>query len=569
MSTAASSGRSTVLPAPQIQADPSDLPLPSLSDLRKIAGNQIAGKLPLNTTTLLWGLPPQCEQRSAEKLVALLSKPTVNAAHRRQVEAALSAWLNRPEIDAVAAWEELVLLYSLPRTALLLDDALLLQLWERCNDFANVAWKDTWDDDPVRFQLLAVEVPLLMASYSATHGERLVMQAYAAWQELISNWLDEQGLPQGRYLPAMRPVLASWTRLLKRNPAALKAERRVGFVGLLRQTIRLTHGDGRPAFSDQIDRPFLICLQAGVELCRDREATALLAAALTVGQSRRATPVSCSPSAYSEAKQLAILRSQLSPQSPRVTVAFDEPACQLELSAAQTLLSGEWTAELTVDGECFKPNGSWEEVCRYEDEDVEYLELETQLGPQWILQRHIVLAREEGFVLLADAVTGDRAATMSYTSTIPLAAGAKFEAERETNEAWLATGSRRYLALPLALPEWRSDRPVGLLAASDDRLTLTTLQQGRNLFQPLLIPLAGMSKKADYTWRQLTVAEELAILPRDAAAAFRVQLGDRQWVVYRALTRGNRTFLGKNLTSEFFVGVFHRTGHMDAIMEVE
>jgi hypothetical protein len=529
------------------------------------------GKSSLIAASLLWGLPQQHDRPAAERLVAALSKATISAARRRQIEAIASGWLNHAEIDAAAAWEGVALLHALPIIAPLLDDARLQQLWERWQELSALAGKDAWDDDPVRFQLLAVETPLWLAGLENSQGKQFHTAALSAWGDLATSWLDEQGLPEARYLAAMRPVLAGWTRCAERAPALLTAERRVAFVGLLRQAIRLTDNNGREALSRQADLSFLNCLSAAVALAKDREAAALHATLLsTKKSSSKPASGTCSPSVYSESRQLAILRSRLTSDSPRLTVAFDAPACRLELGAERPLLSGNWSAELIVDSERLVPRSAWEEVCRHEDDDVEYLELETSLGDGWILQRHILLARDENFALLADAVLGEREATISYTNSLPLADGVELKPEKETHEAWLSAGSKQYLALPLALPEWRSDRPLGTLSQADGRLTLTTSpRRGRNLFQPLLISMGGSRRNCEYTWRRLTVAENLAIQPPDAAAAYRVQLGDRQWVVYRALSRGNRTFLGRNLTSELFVGVFHRNGEMDAIMEVE
>ena len=144
----------------------------------------------------------------------------------------------------------------------------------------------------------------------------------------------------------------------------------------------------------------------------------------------------------------------------------------------------------------------------YEDEDVDYLELETVLSPQWRLERHILLARQEGFVLLADAILGEKDATISYASRLPLGDGVHFRSEAETHEGWLTSGKQRRLALPLALPEWRADRPVGKLCATGEQLTLTTnASRRRNLFQPLFIPLVSARRKLEYTWRPLTVEE--------------------------------------------------------------
>ena len=574
MSTAASPRRTPVarLPratTPAIDTDAtSDATTPWLTTLRAGGGGQLPS---VQAESLLWGLPPQLEHGWAQKLVALLAKGTVSAARGRQVESALATWLTQREANAATAWEAVVWLHYLPQLSALLNDAILEQFGQRCGELSSLATKDAWEEDPVRFQLLAIELPLLMSRLSGKSSESRATQAQTEWDGLAASWLDEQGVPRGKYLSAMRPVLASWTRCCRQGLALLPAERRVKYIGLLRQTMLLLRSDGGEPFTANADRSFVDGLRVAVELSGDPEA-ALLHSALLPGArlSRRGSLVGCSPSLVAEANGVAILRSQLSRESPQITVAFDEPQCRLELVANVPLLSGEWRAELSVDGEQFTPSKAWEIVCWHEDEDVVYLELETPLGPDWNLQRHILLAREEGFALLADAVIGEREASISYTSSLPLFPGVSLQAERETHEAWLVSSTKRWLTLPLSLPEWRSDRPVGSLAAADGKLTLTTnARRGRSLFQPLLIPLSSFRGKVDYTWRQLTVGEQLQIQPTDTAAAFRIQVGDRQWVVYRALSRGSRTFLGRNLTSEFFVGTFHRTGQMDAIMEVE
>lgn len=567
MSTAATPRRASAPAVPPSQ--PAISRSAAAGELRRLLARRKVD--PNAATSLLGGLPPHSNHAAAERLVTALNKGTISAAQRRQIEAVVTAWLDRGEIDAEAAWEGVALLRALPVIAPLVGDDTLQHLWERWRELSAVAGKDTWDDDPLRFALLAIETPLALAEIDDAQSERLRTAAIAAWNDLVAGWLDEQGLPEARYLAAMRPVLASWTRCAAREPGLLTEQRRVGFVGLLRQTIRLAENNGREAFSYHANASFRHCLTTAAQLVKDREASGLLAAFSTGATPRRnAVADSLSPSVYSQSRQMAILRSRLAADSPRLTVLFDRPAPQLELSADQPLFSGHWSAELMVDGQQLAPKGTWEETCRHEDEDVEYLELETALGDAWTLQRHILLARQEGFALLADAVLGAHEANLSYTTSLPLFPGVQLQPERETHEAWLVSEAKRYLALPLALPEWRSDRPLGELASKNQQLTLTTSQRrGRNLFHPLLIPLSGARRSGEYTWRQLTVGQNLEIQSPDAAAAYRVQLGDRQWVVYRALTRGNRTFLGKNLISELFVGVFHRTGEMDAIMEVE
>ena len=72
------------------------------------------------------------------------------------------------------------------------------------------------------------------------------------------------------------------------------------------------------------------------------------------------------------------------------------------------------------------------------------------------------------------------------------------------------------------------------------------------------------------TWRRLTVAESLRPVPADAAVGFRVAIGDRQWLIYRALaTRANRTLLGHNLATESLIARFGKDGEVASIVEIE
>jgi hypothetical protein len=72
------------------------------------------------------------------------------------------------------------------------------------------------------------------------------------------------------------------------------------------------------------------------------------------------------------------------------------------------------------------------------------------------------------------------------------------------------------------------------------------------------------------TWRQLTVGESLNVVSRDVAAGYRVQIGKSQWLIYRSLgTRGNRTVLGQNFSSEFVVARFRPDGTAEKLLEIE
>ena len=127
------------------------------------------------------------------------------------------------------------------------------------------------------------------------------------------------------------------------------------------------------------------------------------------------------------------------------------------------------------------------------------------------------------------------------------------------------------MVLPLALPEWRVGTRCGSLTDKAGLLTYdVTAEEAAGLYAPLLMVLSGKTVTKDYTWRQLTVAEELNIQPKDVAAGYRIQIGEKNWLLYRSMTEfGNRTLLGQNYSSEFAFGEFLDDGTVYEYVEIE
>ncbi|HEX5106693.1 MAG TPA: hypothetical protein VFV87_22890, partial [Pirellulaceae bacterium] len=124
--------------------------------------------------------------------------------------------------------------------------------------------------------------------------------------------------------------------------------------------------------------------------------------------------------------------------------------------------------------------------------------------------------------------------------------------------------------LPLALPEWQAEFCHGEMTLSGHAATLQQAALGNNLYAPLWIDLNLRRVRCERTWRRLTVAENLQIVPRDVAVGYRVQFGREQWLVYRSLARwGNRTLLGQNYATEFVCTRFLRTGKTHDILAIE
>jgi hypothetical protein len=291
---------------------------------------------------------------------------------------------------------------------------------------------------------------------------------------------------------------------------------------------------------------------------------------------------------HSEEHSLAILRRAKN-RDDELVVRFAGQSCVIELTASgRAAAIGDWLLEVSRHGRPLKPVSDWESICWHSDAEVDYLELQIELDEEVIMQRHLIFAREDRFLLLADAVLSTRLGGLEYRGTLPLAEGAAFRAAVETREGLLVGGARSTgfsrkavppkggttsaiaKVLPIALPEWREEVPGGELEATDRGLELCQSTERQRLFAPLLLDLDRARFRRRLTWRTLTVAESLATVPADGAVGYRVAIGKQQWIIYRSLgAKGNRTLLGHNLSTETLVARFATNGEVTSIIEIE
>ena len=111
---------------------------------------------------------------------------------------------------------------------------------------------------------------------------------------------------------------------------------------------------------------------------------------------------------------------------------------------------------------------------------------------------------------------------------------------------------------------------AGSFGVHDGALALRQETQGGRLYAPLWLDCTPARIGRPLTWRQLTVADTRRNLPRHQAAAFRVQSGPDQWLLYRALdTPRNRTVLGCNLSCEFLLGRIGTDGVVARTLEIQ
>jgi hypothetical protein len=277
------------------------------------------------------------------------------------------------------------------------------------------------------------------------------------------------------------------------------------------------------------------------------------------------------PASHGEWAGVSVLRSGWSAADPRLVAIYHDESVRVEIGCGKEVFwSGQWGLEVLQDGQPLQPTGPWEEVCWESAGGVDYLELEIDLGRGVRVQRHLALAGKDHFLFLADAILGSRPARFEYRGWLRLAPGMSLAPAESSREGFVEGRGRKALVLPLALPEWRIDTRPGSLAAVEDRMELSQSVTGSALFAPLFVDLDRRRIARPYTWRQLTVGENLAIQPPDVAVGYRVMVGRQQWLIYRSLaSAANRSLLGHNLVSGMLLARFDRKGEVESLLEIE
>jgi hypothetical protein len=537
---------------------------------------------------------------------------------------AMVDWLDADSSDArpggavAYAFEAIAWSRALRPATQLISESLWWRLFERLVELAQDGSSPA-SDDPLLGQLLSAELAISLAYElpELAAAADLAARGRAAAERGLKEHSLGDGLPQARHLPTARALLACWTRIWtmldklavpddsaddvsqstveddsKATPAKSRRKRLANrarpphrFEEFLISTFRLSRTDGSQMLSADRAGAWNPALFAAAGRLVKRRAI-VAAERLSRPRDRRsdkklAAPKAIWPAASAEAAGVALLRTDWRRSAARLAVSCDANATLLELAVGKhTLLRGLWSLDVQLAGETAEFTSNWDQICWVSDSDVDYLELEAKLTGGMRVQRQLLLARDDRFLLLADGVLApeDAGGPIDYRATLELADGVRFQPAAETCEGHLATTKPstdeaiepRALVLPLALPEWRSAARMGELSAGERMLELRQRARGRGLFAPLFFDLDRRRLKKPFTWRRLTVAESLAPVADDVAVGQRVEVGKLQWMFYRSLAaRTPRTVLGQHLASEFLAGRFHRSGEVDRLLEVE
>lgn len=544
----------------------------------------------LTENPLLWSLPSRASENGCdetERLVnalADLKRKATNKDKRIDWSARVEQWCDdssQRTPTQLFAVECLAWANALSRLAPRVDQdiwlALLKLLFDRaadacCSPFAHVSAHDL-----LTMQLLGGELPLTLAYQFpkvdacrslANVGRRLIAES-------LLELLDGEGVLRSDGTDEWRRFLACWTRCMylerKAPGSTIPKDARLQFEWLVRQTLRLRRGNGHLIFEPLTEQmPAIdVLLRSALHIGGDDLDRELFA--ISTGRKKESSSVYelPTPGENSEWAEISVLRNQWSKDATYLGVAFNSANVQTELGLGDLRLwTGELHHEVSIDGTSLTSDTEWEQVCWEADEDGQYLELEMHLSEGWKIQRQLYMPLEDKFVFFADALLGTNRASIEYRCTFPWSTTISCRAEEETTEVELSARKPFGWAIPLALNEWRhAARRDGQFDGRELRIQA----MGTALYAPIFFDLDPERKRKPRTWRPLTVAQELHILSKDEAVAYRVQIGKEQWAIYRSLVpANNRTFLGHNLVSEFLLGRFSaEDGTIEPLIEIE
>lgn len=562
-------------------------------------------------TTFLWSTLMQEQAEvlvragmSAKKLSAIISErtattPEAKAAQLSEVvglmdqslESLAFQWLDTADIYPHSALAIAALAWHIPEHAKRPGNEWLTQWMQALMDRMS-GYKADPEEAVICHLVLECELPLLIGLATAASKRTVLAEASKSMDSLAEHlersedntapWLMHGAtyLRAGLASVLRCRTLANSFGLRKLYPPQQKA-----LAGLLRHAARWSRPDGTQLLAAPSNAPRSKAIWEALVAQTKRPKSMLAAMALSgIGEGKRsafrkkAKEVTLPAfTHYSAGASGACMQTHWLQKGSRIAVDFSDTNICLEAlgSKGSSVLVGEWTAAVERDGQAQLQLDEWQEVCWFSDDDADYLELQAQFGSSAKVQRQIMLFREEKMLLLADALLCDEAGGWSIRAEIPLPADARFEPEKKTTEGIIATDSGRSLALPLFLPEWRrqlsTSGSADSLTVEKENLVVRAETKSNRLYAATLISLCGSHAKQDYTWRNLTVGEDLRVVGADEAVAYRIQIGTEQWIVYRSLAPPiRRTALGMHTLADFFVGRFDADeGEIDEILEVE
>ncbi len=528
-------------------------------------------------------------------LDAGLADPKVNAANELRLKTCenIARWIARSlplhGEDAFVGLVSVAWIHGLRELGNALPPNLWLEVLQGVLTQVERAWSEKSPEQLLPWMIWSCEVPLALATQLSHLGgkDRMVTETLDRLALLLEASSDDPTLWVQHGGRDLRALLASAVRMRwaadNLGARSWYAPQRKAIAQLSKIALSLTHVDGRPLLVDQtIDSDDRELWPALYELSTPNKGLESLMLAIfpnrQIGKSNQAVneksktkrlakkPIAArlpEPGRYYEKAELATMRRSWKQDSARIAVDYARDPMWLDCIGAGglRLLSGEWDLIIQKNGEVLETDVGWSDVCWFSDDDVDYLEIESAVEGRCRIQRQMMLVREEGLMFFSDTLLANEKGRWSLDSTWELGSEIEVRSNAKTHEVELFHGSKNGercgLLLPLALPEWRRHPSQGRLRGESGKLVLHQEVDGTRLYCPLVLSTRKISRKSPFTWRHLTVAQDLEIQPPQIAQAFRIQIGQEQMVFYRSLAKTvRRSAMGLHLNSEFYTGRF-------------
>ena len=488
-------------------------------------------------------------------------------------------------------------IHALPEAGRSISPALWLEVLQCALTQVDRAWESGPSDGLFPWMVWACEVPLALAKQLSHLGgkDRIVSETLNRIALLLEESSDNPQSFLARGGQDLRALLACIMRCRwsadevgarKWYPPQRKALSKLAIAGLA-----LSDADGRQLLFDRddtsLDEDFWCNLNQLAGKNKKLQLATACALPDSIGKALGEKPSKLrkdmtidvsmpSHSHYWEKNSIATMRRSWRDRGCRVAVDFSADVIWLDVigNDGQRIMSGDWDVEIFQNQKPLQTDVSWQEVCWFTDDDVDYLELECEVENVCKIQRQVMLMRDEGVVYFADALIAQAPDQWSVKSTWTLSNDIELRSEPKTTEGKLVRAGNENqstaLLLPVAMPEWRRSPNHSRMECTGQTLSLQCDTTAKNLYNPLVMSLRGIESTPAYTWRQLTIAEELQNQPRHIAEAYRVQVNRDQWVFYRSLTPcARRTVMGLHLNTEFYAGRFSREdGLFEPVVEV-
>ncbi len=546
---------------------------------------------------------------SAKKLSSIVSKADIDQAMTqsmqisqvvglmdRPLEAIATQWLDDSEAYASAALGVAALAWHLPFHAERPGNDWLTQWLQNLTDRIH-GYKPDLEEAVLCHLIAQCEMPLLLSVATSASRRVAIPEATRAMDHLaeyLERGMDEPGPWLVHGASYLRAALASVVRcrvlanslgLRKWYPPQARA-----LVYLLKHAARWSRPSGTQmlaakklspkykavwnALRDQSGRPKELMLACGYAGIGETSRKELLSVAKKSPKKKKPKKLPALTH-YDADASTAVMRCDWKHKGGQVAIDFSEQAPKLEALGpkGKAVIDGNWSISVLRDGQAQIQLDDWQEVCWFSDEDADYLELEAKFGPKAKVQRQVLLLREQRVLLLSDSLLCQTNDQWQISSRIPLGEGTKVSSPKKTTEVLLGSGNSKCLVLPLYLPEWKRQlMDSASLTASDSELIATSSTLGSSrLYMPIAISLCPSHATDQFTWRRLTVGEDLRLVGADEAVAFRLQYGQEQLLLYRTLAASRRrTALGMHTMADFYAGTFDaETGEPSTLLEVE